>query len=133
MHDTYTDWRAIADGNLTATETSAAIELGPAPIAGHDVAINVPARNADADTLVITFTQSATLGGSYATFLTLATITGTQVAAGVGGGIKRAAQLQNTLPFVRIVLTVAGATPDFGDVSAGVDAGVRANVLTIGD
>lgn len=126
MKDEYTTWRAIADGNLTATETSAAIELGAAPIGGHKVAIHIPEANADADTLDITFTQSATLGGSYATFHTIAQMLGSAMPADV------AVLLNNTLPFVRIVLTVGGGTPDFGDVSAGLDVGYRANVLTVG-
>ena len=133
MKDAYTNWREIADGNLTATETSAAIEIGPAPIVGHDVAITIPEANAAADTLIITFTESATFGGSYATFNTLATITGTLVAAGPGDALRRTVKLNNTLPFVKCVLSVTGATPDFGDVTVGIDVGIRTNVLTIGD
>ena len=132
MKDAYTNWRELADGNLTATETSAAIELGAAPMGGHRVQLTVPERNANGDTLDLTFTQSATLGGSYATFHTYAQITGTVVNA-ESGGITRAITIQNTLPFVKAVLTVGGATPDFGDVTVGLDAGVRENVLTVGD
>jgi len=128
MKDAYTNWREIADGNLTATETSAAIELGPAPMGGHPVAIHIPEQNAAGDTLDITFTQSATSGGSYATFHTIAQITGASAAP-----TRKAVLLNNTLPFVKCVLTVGGATPDWGDVSVGVDVGYRANVLTVGD
>ena len=130
MKDAYTDWRTVADGNLTATETSPAIELGPAPMGGFPVQINIPEANADADTLNITFTQSATLTGVYATFHTLAEITGEDA----DDGIKRQFTIQNTLPFVKCVMTVAGSSPDFGDVSAGLDAGAgHTNVLTVGD
>lgn len=131
MKDALTNWREIVDGNLTATETSAAIELGAAPIVGHDVAITIPAYNAVGDTLIITFTESATLGGSYATFNTLATITGTLVAAGPGAALRRTVKLNNTLPFVKCVMSVTGATPNFGAVTAGVDVGIRTNVLTV--
>ena len=132
MKDAYTNWREIADGNLTATETSAAIELGPAPMGGHAVMVTIPERNANADTLDITFTQSATLGGSYATFHTRAQVTGTAVNA-VSGGLVQKFTIENTLPFVKCVMTVGGATPDFGDVTAGLDVGARANFLTVGD
>lgn len=132
MKDSYTNWRELEDGSLSATETCPAIELGPAPMAGFPVQLTVPTRNANGDTLDVTFTQSATLGGSYATFQTYAQITGTVVAA-EGGGITRAIIVQNTLPFVKAVLTVGGSTPNFGAVTIGLDAGVRENVLTVGD
>ena len=132
MKDAYTNWRELADGNLTATETSAAIEIGAAPMGGHDVQLTVPERNANGDTLDRTFTQSATLGGSYALVQTYPQITGTVVNA-EGGGITRAIKLANTLPFVKAVLTVGGATPDFGDVTVGLDVGIRENKLTVGN
>jgi len=127
MKDSYTNWRELADGNLAATETSPAVELGAAPIAGHDVVVHVPAQNANGDTLDITFTQSATLGGSYVLFHTIAQITGASAAP-----TRRVAKLQNTLAFVKCVLTVGGSTPNWGAVSAGVDVGYRENVLTVG-
>lgn len=132
MKDAYTNFREIADGNLTATETSPAIELGPAPLEGHNVVVHVPESNANGDTLNITFTQSATQGGAYTTFHTVPELTGTVVGR-AGAGVKRVAVLKNTLPWVKCVMTVAGGSADFGDVAAGVDIGQRANVLTVGD
>ncbi len=129
MKDALTNWREIADGNLTATETSAAIEIGPAPIGGHKVAIHLPvAPNAAGDGLAITFTQCATFGGSYTLFHPIATLTGATITPDDLGVL-----LNNTQAFVKCVMTVTGATPNWGAVSAGLDEGYRKNVLTLGD
>jgi hypothetical protein len=134
VKDLYTNWRELDDGNLTATETSAAVKVGNGGQIGHTLQVTVPARNADADTLDITFTESATSGGSYALFKTMPQITGTAVAAALlaGGSLTINTKLGNTLPWVKCVMTVGGSTPNFGRVHAGLDAGVAPNLLQIG-
>ena len=68
MRDAYTNWRTASDGDLDGTETTGPINLGQAPIGGHPVVVHIPEQAADADTLDITWTESATSGGSYREF-----------------------------------------------------------------
>lgn len=128
MRDIYTELRSISDGNLTATETTAGMYIGQASVAtGVPVRITVPEQNATGDTLTVTFQESESLAGTYRTIATMQpVITGTTVAAAPKNISVR---LSNVFDYVRCVLTVTGATPDFGDVTVGVDLGAYANVL----
>ncbi|MFA7296259.1 MAG: hypothetical protein WC211_03610 [Dehalococcoidia bacterium] len=130
MRDTYTNWRVIADGDLTATETAAGIEIGQAPIEGFPVVVHIPEQDDAADTLDITWEESDALAGTYREFQkTRPRVTGSGTAA---APISLPDRLHNNLAFVRCVLTVAGATPNFGAVSVGMDAGAFRNALQAG-
>lgn len=135
MRDVLNQWRTSSDGNLTATETTAGIELGQAPIGGFPVVVHVPDQFADADTLDITWEESATLAGTYREFQkTRPRITGASGAASAKVTSKSLQDvLVNNLPFVRLVLTVAGSAPNFGAVTAGIDVGARRNAIQAGN
>jgi len=131
MKDIYTNWRTSADGSLTATETTAAIEIGAAPTHGHGVAVHVPAQNNAADTLDITFEESDTEGGTFRRFADVRPqVTGSGAAA---APIDLPLRIYPTRPWVRCVLTVAGTTPDFGSVAVGLDTGAHRNDLQLGN
>lgn len=131
MRDMYTEWRRPSDGAVTTTVTTEPIRLGQAPGLGFPVKIIVPEQDADADTLTITVQESATENSGYRTFASVPVVTG---AAGTDLSARASSltipfRINNTLPYVRWVLTVAGSSPDFGGVSIGVDVGSYANAL----
>lgn len=129
MRDIYTELRTLSDGDLTATETTAGMYIGQAPVSGGvPISITVPAMDNDADTLTITFEESASLAGTYRAIATVQPVFDDtdQVPA------QQHIRLSNVLDYVRCVLTVTGATPNFGAVTVGVDLGSYANVLTGG-
>lgn len=131
MRDALNEWRNASAGDLEATETLAAIEIGQAPIGGFPVVVHVPAQDASGDTLDITWEESATQGGTYREIQkTRPRVTGTGNAA---APISLQDVLVNNLPWVRCVLTVTGSTPNFGAVTVGIDAGARRNALTAGN
>lgn len=121
MKDANTNWRTAADGALTSTETTDGIFLGPAPVKGHGAVVHVPEHDDDADTLDVTFEESDAEAGTYREFAALPQITG----ADSPGDYE--VRLANRQPWVRAVLTVAGTTPDYGEVHAGLDDGAHPN------
>lgn len=130
MRDVMTNWRTVADGDLDATETLTAIELGQAPIGGWPVSVQVPEQDDGADTLDVTWEESATQGGTYREFQkSRPQVTGAGDAA---APLELTDRIQNNLPWVRAVLTVAGSTPNFGAVTVGIDAGKHRNALQQG-
>jgi len=136
MRDAYTNWRTAEDGDLEATETSSAIKIGPAPVVGHGVAITVPEQAADADTLDITFTESATESGTYREFAKVrpqVTGAGTLPASARTHSRDFDLRIYNTQPWVKAVFTVGGSSPNFGEVSAGLDPSAYRNDLPVGN
>ncbi len=130
MRDIFTEFRSLTDGDLTATETTSGLYLGAAAPKGTPVRIEVPAQDASGDTLVITFEESDTVGGTYRRIATAQPeVTGTTV----GAAPKEIdIVINNVLDFVRMVFTVTGSSPNFGPVTAGVDLGGYQNVLSGG-
>jgi len=128
MRDIYTNLRNLSDGDLTVTETTTGMYIDQAGVAtGVPISINVPAQNASADTLTITFEESESLAGTYRRIASAnPVITGTTVAAAPK---EINIRLSNVFDYVRAVLTVAGATPNFGAVTIGADLGSYQNVL----
>ncbi|MCR4339420.1 MAG: hypothetical protein NUW01_05980 [Gemmatimonadaceae bacterium] len=132
MKDSYSNWRTSEDGSLTATETTDAMEIGAAPTHGFGVAIHVPAQDASGDSLTITFTESATQGGTYREFAAAhPVVTGSGDAA---APIDLNLRIYNTQPWVKCVLTVVDAgSADFGAVHVGLEPSAHRNDLQIGD
>ena len=130
MRDIFANFRTASDGDLTATETTAGVYLGAAPLVGTPVAIGIPEMDDDADSLTITFEESAELAGTYRAIDTLQPIIDDAERSPVP--TTRHIRINNKLDYVRMVFTVAGATPNFGAVTAGVDLGSYPNVLTGG-
>lgn len=128
MRDIFTNFRTASDGDLTATETTAGVYLGAAPLVGTPVAIGIPEMDDDADSLTITFEESAELAGTYRAIDTLQPVIDDTDQVPATMHIR----INNKLDYVRMVFTVAGATPNFGAVTAGVDLGSYPNVLTGG-
>ena len=128
MRDIFANFRTASDGDLTATETTAGVYLGAAPLVGTPVAIGIPEMDNDADSLTITFEESAELAGTYRAIDTLQPIIDDTDQVPATMHIR----INNKLDYVRMVFTVAGATPNFGAVTAGVDLGSYPNVLTGG-
>lgn len=129
MRDIFTNLRSASDGDLEATETTPGGYFGAAPVAGGiPFVIGVPEMDDDADTLTITFQESESLNGTYRLIDTVQPIFDDtdQVPA------TQHIRVNNVLDYVRCVLTVTGATPNFGEVTVGVDLGSYPNVLTGG-
>lgn len=133
MRDTFTNWRTQDAGALTQTETTAGVKVGQAPIAGWPVVIHVPEQDADADTLTITWQESAD-NSTWRTFAsTQPVVTGAPSAAtSAANGLSLEERLHNNQEYVRCVLTVDGSSPDFGLVTVGMDAGKYRNALQEG-
>lgn len=130
MRDVLVEWRTQADGDLDATETTSGIEVGQAPIAGWPVVVHVPEQDDAADTLDITWEESDAIAGTYREIQkTRPRVTGSTTAA---APISLEDRIHNNLPFLRCVLTVAGSTPNFGEVTVGMDAGKYRNALQAG-
>lgn len=128
MKDATNIWRDVDDVDLEATEGSiTGIDVGPAGKHGHPAQVIVPAIDAEADTLIVTWQESATVGGQYRTFATMPTITGASAAG------TYEIELQNRQRFVRPVLTVTGSTPNFGAVVVALDGAGVPNDLQTGD
>src|SRR5690606_14312707 len=133
--DVFTNWRTEADGALSTTYTSSYIRVGQAPIGGWPVVVHIPDQDADADTLTITWEESANGSTGERRFhTTQPVVTGASGAATSPrpDGLSLRDRLQNNLPYVRCVLTVTGGTPDFGAVTVGMDEGAFRNVVTRG-
>lgn len=129
MRDIYTNLREQSDGDLTATETTAGAYVGAANVAGGTpFVLAVPEMDNDADTLTVTFEESAELAGTYRAIATVQPVFDDtdQVPA------VQHIRVHNVLDYVRAVFTVTGATPNFGEVTLGVDLGTYPNVLTGG-
>ena len=98
-----------AEGNLTATETGAAINDGPYPLSGMPFRLYVPAISSG-DTIRVTIEESATQAGTYIVCGqigddTLATL-------GTYWGL-----VKSTQPWHRYVITVTGnGSENFGAV-----------------
>lgn len=125
MKDALTNWRTSDGGNLTATETLAALDLaGQFPHVGSfDAVVHVPQATGTTPTLDITVQEAQTEGGTYRTIQTMPQI----VAAGT-----YKVRLLNNRRWTRFVLTVGGTTPNFGAVHVGLDEGNVQNDVKLG-
>lgn len=131
MRDVNLFFRNTTD-SLTATETSAWVAIMGTPAAGLPIFVEVPKQSVG-DTLAITLQFSADGTNSIpGESLQLDQLASTTVAITDGvtmrkviGGYRR--------KYARLILTVAGTSPDFGAVRAGVDqVGLDQNRLGMG-
>ena len=100
--------------DLTATVTGTGKQIEGTAIDGHYIRVSVPQATGTAPTLDITIQESDTLGSGYQTVVTFAQI----IAAGVYRRVYSSRK-----KYVRSVLTVGGASPNFGKVQVGFDTG----------
>lgn len=131
MRDIFLNFRSQSDGDLTGTETTAYVYVGAAAPKGTPVVIEVPEQDAAGDTLTITFREATDSVGTGARQIGNAqpVVTGASVDAAPK---KIVTVINNVLEYVAVVFTVAGSSPNFGEVTAGVDLGAFTNVLAGG-
>lgn len=111
MFDTNLQFRTTTD-SLTATETSAAVEIGGTPAKGLAVVLEIPKKSIG-DTLQLTILHSSD-NSTYTTLVTAETVASETAASTVPFRIVR--RFNTPLKYVKTVLAVAGTTPDFGVV-----------------
>lgn len=114
--------------SLTETETSAALEINGTPLKGMAVVINVPKKSAG-DTLIATLHHS-TNGSAWTTLVNFETVASVTEASTVPFKITRRFATRNK--YVRLVLAVAGTSPDFGAVNAHIESMAEWNDLKVG-
>ena len=131
--DTLLFFRTSGAASLTATETSAALTINGTPRGGLVLEINIPKLSVG-DTIVPTLVHS-TDDSTYTTLLTMETVASVTQASTVPTQIRRT--FNTRLKYVKLVLTVAGTSPDFGIVNAFISTapgwqslGVGQNITT---
>lgn len=114
--------------SLTETETSAAIEINGTPLKGMAVVLNVPKKSIG-DTLQLTL-QHSTNGSTWTTLLTAETVASVTEASTVPFKITRRFNTRNK--YAKVILTVAGTSPDFGAVNGHIESMAEWNDLPLG-
>ena len=106
--------RSTADGALIATETLAAVDIGPIPHGGLSVEVAIPAAVTGTNpTLDVTVEHSVTVGGTFTLFATQIQIDDTTGPLGDGSGVY-VLPINTHLGFVRVVLTITGTAISLG-------------------
>ncbi len=123
--------RSAGDGNLTATETLSSVDVGALPRGGLSVEVAVPSVSGSSPTLDVTVEHS----GDDSTFLTRTTHPQITDATGrLGTGVDvYVIPIDTYLRFIRVVLTVAGASANFGAVLVNIGKQQARNVLQVGN
>jgi hypothetical protein len=112
--------------SLTATETSS-LTIDGTPADGLALVIDIPKQSVGT-TLRPTLLHS-TDGTTYTTLLTIDTVA--SVTAAITASKRIVRRFHTRLKYVRLILTVAGTSPDYGTVSAAIEDDTQWNVLGI--
>lgn len=126
-YDNNLQFRSTTD-SLTATETSSAVTINGTPAKGLALVIEVPKKSIG-DTLQATL-QHSTDDSTYTTLLTTETVASVTAASTVPFRIIRQFYTRNK--YVKLILTVAGPSPDFGAVKARIGDGEMWNITAQG-
>lgn len=105
--------------SLTSTETSAAFTVGPTPLDGLNCVVIVPSQSSGT-TLDVTL-QESTNGSAWNTFTTFSMLASTTVTT--SPAVVQARRFQSRCTQFRSVATVAGTSPNYGDVQIYLDDG----------
>ena len=129
MNDANLFFRNTTD-SLTQTETSSALDIGGTPAGGAVFFMHVP-KQSQTDTIVAKLLFS-TDDSDYTDedTITIAIVSATATAVTAGRSIRR--RFHTRYRYVKLELTVAGTSPDYGAVRAGVNIGPDNNFLGVG-
>ena len=121
--------RTTGAGSLTATETSAGVAIKGTPLKGLAAVVNIPKKSVG-DT-VLAKVQHSTNDATYTDLVSFETVASVTVASTTP--IQLVRRFATELKYVRVELTVAGTTPDFGAVSVVIGNADQWNRLPVAE
>lgn len=121
--------RTTGAGSLTATETSAGVAIKGTPLKGLAAVVNIPKKSVG-DT-VLAKVQHSTDNVTYTDLVSFETVA--SVTAASTTPIQLVRRFATELKYVRVELTVAGTSPDFGAVSVVIGNADQWNRLPVAE